>query len=114
MEPRKLSGFIDRQVDLLKIDVEGSKVEILRDIIHSGKIGFVRQIIVEYHPELASAALDLLVQDLRDAGFSSALSAMTFTGATEWRVYAWVVFSRMCPGTHQHSEFTPLLLLVVA
>lgn len=57
-------------MDLLKIDVEGSKVEILRDIIHSGKIGFVRQIIVEYHPELASAALDLLVQELRDAGFS--------------------------------------------
>jgi len=87
VETRKLSGFINRQVDLLKIDVEGSETEILRDLLSSGKIGFIREIILEYHPEFAKTTLDQLLQDLKVAGFSCVYERdQLHPGATEWMI----------------------------
>lgn len=44
-----LSKFIDREVDLLKLDVEGVEKEILDDLKQAGKLGFVKQMVLEYH-----------------------------------------------------------------
>jgi FkbM family methyltransferase len=44
-----LSKFIDREVDLLKLDVEGVEREVLEDLQQAGKLGFVRQMVLEYH-----------------------------------------------------------------
>ncbi|HSK66642.1 MAG TPA: FkbM family methyltransferase [Anaerolineales bacterium] len=45
----RLSKFIDREVDLLKLDVEGVEMEILEDLQQAGKLGFVKQMVLEYH-----------------------------------------------------------------
>ena len=45
----RLSKFIDRDVDLLKLDVEGVEKEILEDLQQAGKLGLVRQMVLEYH-----------------------------------------------------------------
>ena len=84
----RLSSFIDRPVDLLKIDVEGYEVEILRDLLSSGKIGLVREIVMEYHPELAGTALEALTGELTTAGFiCHPRRDSLHPGATEWMVY---------------------------
>jgi FkbM family methyltransferase len=43
----KLSKFINKNVDLLKIDIEGSELSVLEEIEH--KLRFVDQIYIEFH-----------------------------------------------------------------
>jgi FkbM family methyltransferase len=45
----RLSRFIDREVDLLKLDVEGAEDAVLKDLRSSGAISKIDQMIVEYH-----------------------------------------------------------------
>jgi hypothetical protein len=45
-----LSHFVNEHVDFLKIDVEGSEIQILNDLIESDKIWLMCQIVIEFHP----------------------------------------------------------------
>ena len=45
----RLSTFIDRDVDFLKLDVEGAELSVLRDLAASGCIRRIAQMVVEYH-----------------------------------------------------------------
>lgn len=45
-----LSHFIHGDVDLLKLDIEGAELEVIEDLVLSGKIARIRQMVVEYHP----------------------------------------------------------------
>jgi len=49
VETVRLSDYITEDVDLMKLDVEGSEMAILEDLIAAGKLERVRQIIGEYH-----------------------------------------------------------------
>jgi FkbM family methyltransferase len=46
---RRLSDFISENVDFLKLDVEGAEHRVLSDLLETGKIRQVRQMVVEYH-----------------------------------------------------------------
>lgn len=45
----KLSELITRKVDLLKMDIEGSESEVLKDLDSSRKIEMISQMCIEYH-----------------------------------------------------------------
>lgn len=45
----KLSHFIDRPVDVLKMDIEGGEGIVLRELDQSGKLALISEIIFEYH-----------------------------------------------------------------
>jgi FkbM family methyltransferase len=47
VEAVKLSDYIESQVELLKIDIEGAEVEVLKEIEH--KLQFINRIFIEYH-----------------------------------------------------------------
>jgi len=49
-----LSDFIHEDVDLLKLDIEGAELEVIEDLVRTGKINRVRQMVIEYHPALFS------------------------------------------------------------
>jgi FkbM family methyltransferase len=49
----RLSKYIDRTVDFLKIDVEGAEHFVLDDLVASGKLGMVSQLVIEYHHHIA-------------------------------------------------------------
>jgi len=72
-----LSEFIDQPIDLLKMDIEGAEMIVLQEIAQSGKLKFVRQILLEYHhhipdrPDEFSTVLRLLEEN----GFGYRLSA---------------------------------------
>jgi len=46
---KQLSSFINSEVDLLKIDVEGAEESILKDLVTSNKIKLIKRIHLEYH-----------------------------------------------------------------
>ncbi len=50
VQSEKLSKFINGEVDLLKIDVEGYEDKVVLDLKKEDKLKFVKNIIVEYHP----------------------------------------------------------------
>lgn len=43
----KLSSFIDKEVDLIKLDIEGSEGKVIKEI--EGKLHLVREIVMEFH-----------------------------------------------------------------
>ncbi len=49
VEVVRLSDYLQSSVDLLKIDIEGAEISVLRDLIATGMIGRVSNMIVEFH-----------------------------------------------------------------
>jgi FkbM family methyltransferase len=76
----RLSSFIDREVDFLKIDVEGAELQIIQDLAESGKIGLIRQMVIEYHHNIPNepAAMSRLLRVLDESGFRYQISATCF------------------------------------
>lgn len=76
----RLSSFIEREVDFLKLDVEGAEWHVISDLAESGKIGLIRQMVIEYHHNISvePAALSRLLRILEDSGFTYQISAWSF------------------------------------
>lgn len=49
----RLSGYIDRTVSLLKLDVEGVEDLVLEDLAASGKLAMIEQAAIEYHHHIS-------------------------------------------------------------
>ena len=64
----RLRDFLDRNVDLLKLDIEGAETEVLLDC--ADRLGNVRNLFVEYHSfEQRAQSFHILTRVLSDAGF---------------------------------------------
>jgi FkbM family methyltransferase len=46
---RRLSEFIDEEVDYLKLDVEGAELRVMQELSDSGKLRNIREMAIEYH-----------------------------------------------------------------
>jgi FkbM family methyltransferase len=75
---RRLSQFVDDEVDLLKLDVEGAEDDVLAELVDAGAISRVRQLVVEYHHQLDPTRdfLGAFLERLRDHDFSYRVSAV--------------------------------------
>jgi FkbM family methyltransferase len=73
----RLSEFLDADVDLLKLDVEGAEDNILTDLVESGAISRIGQLVVEYHHHLDRERdfLGAFLERLREQGFRYQVSA---------------------------------------
>lgn len=49
----RLSRHITGPVDFLKLDVEGSELAVMRDLVSSGTIGQIRQMVIEFHHHMS-------------------------------------------------------------
>jgi FkbM family methyltransferase len=68
VETVRLSDYLDRQVDFLKIDIEGAETEVLEESRH--KLKNVKNLFVEYHSFSDKAqSLDRILAILKEAGF---------------------------------------------
>jgi len=64
----RLRHYLNEPIDLLKIDVEGAEIEILKDC--SDLLSNVKNLFVEYHSFAnSSQSLDILIKILSEAGF---------------------------------------------
>lgn len=78
---RRLSSFMDDQVDLLKLDVEGAEGPILSELAASGALDRVRCIVCEYHHnrDQSGDGLGRFLSTLEDHGFQYQLLAYAQT-----------------------------------
>jgi FkbM family methyltransferase len=54
---QRLSEYITNDVEVVKIDVEGAEIEIIQDLLRSGKINNIKLMIIEFHPAITKIAL---------------------------------------------------------
>jgi FkbM family methyltransferase len=54
-----LSRYIDCDVDLLKLDIEGMELDVFEELAESGKLAAIHQFICEYHHHLDAEADEL-------------------------------------------------------
>ena len=75
---RRLSNFIgDKQVDFLKLDIEGAEERVLRELAQAGKLSQIRRMAIEYHHRIASepSRLSQFLQILETNGFEYQIGA---------------------------------------
>ncbi|MBU1120039.1 FkbM family methyltransferase [Patescibacteria group bacterium] len=46
----KLSKYITSNIDILKVDIEGTETEVLKELVESDKLKYIQNILIEYHP----------------------------------------------------------------
>jgi FkbM family methyltransferase len=74
---RRLSSFVNEDVDLLKVDVEGAEPALMQDLADAGKLRLIKQIHMEYHHHIDGDVdrLSPLLKLLEDADFGYQISA---------------------------------------
>jgi FkbM family methyltransferase len=74
---RRLSEFIQGEVDFVKLDVEGAEHRVLGDLVQSGKVASIRQMVVEYHHRIGQqkSCLAEFLLLLEEAGFEYQIHA---------------------------------------
>ena len=67
----RLSKFIDREIDFLKMDIEGAEFTVLQELKDRGKLQSVKQMAIEYHHHinLKKDNLSEMLNLLEQAGF---------------------------------------------
>jgi FkbM family methyltransferase len=77
VEQVRLSSFIDREVDFLKLDVEGAETGVIAELQASGRIRNIAQMVVEYHHHIDKKQdnFSILLAQLEQAGFGYQLGA---------------------------------------
>lgn len=68
VQTEPLSKYINKKVDLLKIDVEGAEYEIIKELDISGSFSKAENLLVEYHPS-KNSKLKNLEKILRKNGY---------------------------------------------
>jgi len=71
VEASLLSKHIDKEVDFLKIDIEGAELEVIEELSNAKKLSYVRQMVIEYHHHIVreSDVFSRMLRLLEDAGF---------------------------------------------
>jgi FkbM family methyltransferase len=72
----RLSRWIRQPIDFLKLDVEGAEYGVVRDLIATDAIRWVREAVIEYHDLAAEPdAVRRMIDGLRNAGFEVVVTA---------------------------------------
>lgn len=73
----KVSRYITRKVDLLKMDIEGAELNVLKDLSYSKKLRLINTLIIEYHHHIDSKenVLSHLLKLLEINGFGYQIKA---------------------------------------
>lgn len=92
---RRLSSFITGDVDFLKLDVEGAELRVLQELAHSGKIGCIRQMVVEYHHKIPGepSAMSSFLHVLEESGFEYQIVTYGFSVAVPERFQDIMVYA---------------------
>jgi FkbM family methyltransferase len=75
----RLSAFVDRSVDLLKLDVEGAETQVLQELDDTGALRRVDTMVIEYHHHLGDQTLGGFLSLLENAGFDHQVATLETT-----------------------------------
>ena len=107
VDGRTLSTYIDgREVDFLKMDIEGGEELVLRELAGAGVLRRVKEMVVEYHHNLNGAVADLgrFLQLLRGAGYHYQLDATRGAPGSATEFQDILVCAHHAPGTQGDRE----------
>jgi len=66
----KLSHYIDRPVDFLKLDIEGVEADVIQEVAQAGKLSMIEQMVIEFHhSNSVHNKLSMILKNLEDNGF---------------------------------------------
>src|SRR5436309_1531713 len=72
----RLSRWIREPVDFLKLDVEGAEYGVIRDLVATGAIRRIREVVIEYHEiDAEPAGVPRMIESLRNAGLEVQVTA---------------------------------------
>jgi FkbM family methyltransferase len=71
---KKISDYIHETIDLIKMDVEGSEIKVIDDILRNGKSHLIKKMIIEYHPAILKIPIEKLITNLEEHHFTCGLS----------------------------------------
>jgi FkbM family methyltransferase len=63
---KKLSSFIDKEIDFMKMDVEGAEGEIIQELSGAGRLSDIRELVMESH-QASKLPEDRLLEILKNA-----------------------------------------------
>ncbi len=69
IKTNRVSSYIHDEVDLLKLDVEGSETEIFNDLISSKKINLIKEMIIEFHPLITKVTVEKFIETVSHTNF---------------------------------------------
>ena len=72
-----LSNYINKKIDLLKIDIEGAETEVINEIYRAGKLKMFNNIICEYHHHINDKEneLGIFLNKFEKTGFNYQISS---------------------------------------
>lgn len=76
----RLSDYVDDEIDLLKLDVEGDEAAVLEELTGAGKLSNVRELVFEHnhhYPDTGTDSFSTVLALLERHGFGYQLSAPT-------------------------------------
>ena len=100
VEAAKLSAFVNgNDVELMKLDVEGAEQSVMTDLVQSGALGKVKQLVVEYHHHVdhRRAKLAAFLRLLEGAGLEYQVDAVSPHSRDEFQDILLRVFRADCP-----------------
>jgi FkbM family methyltransferase len=91
---KKLSAFIHGKVEMIKIDVEGSEIGILDDLLKSSELGLIEKMTIEYHPTLSNISIDDFIMKIRAHNFECySVKDQLHPGSNEIMIYCMRTFN---------------------
>jgi FkbM family methyltransferase len=77
VEATCLSNYINRTIDFLKMDIEGAELSVLKELLKSNKLQYVKQMVIEYHHHIKEHEdnFSLTLELIEDAGFGYQIEA---------------------------------------
>jgi len=107
IQTEKLSSFIIEKTDLLKLDIEGSELLVLKDLAASKKMSLIERMIIEYHSdeENKENQLSALLAILENEDFLYILSnriGRPFFSKTN-KNYALIIYAQKRLNQHKSS-----------
>jgi FkbM family methyltransferase len=71
VEAVRLSTYINKEVDFLKMDIEGAELSVIEELSNAGKLNYIKQMVIEYHHHIIREddVLSRMLQLLENSGF---------------------------------------------
>ncbi len=95
IEAVMLSDYINRQVDFLKMDIEGAEGLVLAELANSGRLHYIKKMVFEYHTNLNSEKnkLSEILRILEDHNFGYQISTPNRGFLPEKSVESFLIFA---------------------
>lgn len=100
---KRLSSLLTRRIDLLKMDIEGAELSVLKDLVKSRKISLISHMIIEYHHHIVNRKnnLSAVLHILEKEGFGYQIQARVNTPFVK-RTYQDILISAYKEITHRN------------